>query len=361
MTTIAAALRAVEPALAVMPAPTDTTHSQALEQDLAIRFGARRAVSVSSGTAAVHTALCAVGVGWGDEVLVPAATVPMTVAAITATGAHPVFVDSPPDELGMDAADAAAKAGPRTRAIVCVHLFGRTDGVDSVLELADQIGVSMIEDACQAQGSRHHGRHAGTLGVIGCFSLKDGKILACGEGGYLLTNNTELAQRAASWRNHGLTSAPGVPAGTRLGHNFRLAQPLAALAAYHLADFDTAARRRRDQHDALVERLATTPGLSAVPEQHSGNGYSPLWRLTLPNPRAFAEHLAQVGIANSVGSFGLRAAPDQPWCAGLESAPCPHAAAALDAMLAVVLTAAQTDTDLAIIGDIIDREARIWH
>ena len=361
MTTSAAALRAVEPALAAMPAPTDTSHSQALERELAMRFDVRHAVSVSSGTAALHTALAAVGVGRGDEVLVPAATVPMTVAAITATGAHPVFVDSPPSGLGMDAGDAAAKAGRRTRAIVCVHLFGRTDDVDGVLDLADHVGVPLIEDACQAQGSRHHGRHAGTLGTIGCFSLKDGKIVACGEGGYLLTNNSELAERAAAWRNHGLSAAPGTPAGTSLGHNFRLAQPLAALAAHHLATFDTAMRRRRSQHDSLVERLAATPGLTTVPEQHRSNGYSPLWRLTLPNPRGFTQRLAELGIVNSSGSFGLRAAPEQPWCAELNPAPCPHAAAALETLLAVVLTAAQTDSDLAIIGDTIDREARTWH
>jgi perosamine synthetase len=194
--------------IARMPCPTDTSQSDALERELAGRFGARYAIAVFSGTAALHTALVAAGIGSGD---VPAATVMMTVAAIAAAGAHPVFVDSPPGRLGMDAADAAGKIGPRTRAILVVHLFGRTDGLDRAVELARDHNLVLIEDACQAQGSRHRGRDAGTVGDIGCFSLKDGKTLASGEGGYLLTDDDTVAPRAASWRNNGLTPAPEFP------------------------------------------------------------------------------------------------------------------------------------------------------
>jgi dTDP-4-amino-4,6-dideoxygalactose transaminase len=361
VTAASEAVRAVETALAVMPDPADTSFTDRLERQLAAQFNVGYAVTVSSGTAALHTALTTLGIGHGHEVLIPAATVPMTVAAVAATGARPVFVDSPPGELGIDPTDAADKVGPRTRALLAVHLFGRTTGIDDALALADRLGIPLVEDACQAQGSRHQGHHAGTLGTVGCFSLKDGKILACGEGGYLLTDDHDLARRAAAWRHHGLIPAPGIPAGTRLGHNFRLAQPLAALATHHLADFATAAQRRRAAHDRLVARLAQTPGLAAIPIPPGANGYSPVWRLELPNPREFALHLDRLGVTNSTGTFGLRAAPQQPWCTPFGPASCPSAAATLDSLLAVVITARHTDADLDTIATTIDREARVWH
>ncbi|MGH4017226.1 MAG: DegT/DnrJ/EryC1/StrS family aminotransferase [Pseudonocardiaceae bacterium] len=176
----------------------------------------------------------------------------------------------------------------------------------------------------------------------------------------MLTNDSALAARAASWRNHGLTPAPGITAGSRIGHNFRLAQPLAALARHHLAEFDTALTQRRHYHDRLISALAGTPGLAAVPGSTGDNGYSPLWRVSLPTPRAFAARLADLGVVNSVGSFGLKAAPLQPWCSTLEPAACPHAAELLDRLLAVTLTAHHHNRDLDEIAAIIDREARAW-
>jgi dTDP-4-amino-4,6-dideoxygalactose transaminase len=355
-----AALAVIAPVVARMPDPTGSSETEALEHELAQRFGARHAVTTSSGTAALHTALAAAGIGTGAEVLLPAATVVMTVAAIVATGAHPVFVDSPPGQLGMDPDDAAAKIGPRTRALVCVHLFGRTHGLTQAADLARMHGLLLIEDACQAQGSRHHDHEAGTVGAIGCFSLKDGKILACGEGGYLLTDDHTLAAQASSWRNHGLTPVPGAAAGTRLGHNFRLAQPLAALARYHLAGFDAALSQRRSHHDRLVHALAGTPGLEPLPATTGHNGYSPVWHISLPKPRAFAARLSELGVVNSVGTFGLRAAPLQPWCSPLEPAPCPNATELLDQLLAITLTARHQDHDLDELAAVLDREACAW-
>src|SRR5262249_1647831 len=211
-----------------------------------------------------------------------------------------------------------------------------------------------------------------TVGAIGCCSLKDGKILACGEGGYLLTDDHALAAQAASWRNHGLTAAPGAAAGTRLGHNFRLAQPLAALAPYHPTPFDTPpspppppasapAPPPRDPPPArLIPALADPPGPKPLPAPTGHNGYSPVWHISLPKPRAFATRLSELGVVNSVGTFGLRAAPLQPWCSPMEPAPCPNAAQLLDQLLAITLTARHQDHDLDELAALVDREARAW-
>ncbi|WP_224277625.1 aminotransferase class I/II-fold pyridoxal phosphate-dependent enzyme [Streptomyces sp. LS1784] len=188
--------RAMAAAVARMPDPTGYRETAALEADLAAAFGTRRAVAVSSGTAAITTALAACSIGAGDVVLLPAVTVVMTVAAVAAVGAHPVFVEAAPDGRGVNLADLAAKTGPDTKAVLAVHLADRTDGIHGLAVHTRTAGLRLIGDACQAQGAATLGRHAGTIGDIGCFSLKDGKIIACGDGGYL------LADRATAHRTH---------------------------------------------------------------------------------------------------------------------------------------------------------------
>jgi dTDP-4-amino-4,6-dideoxygalactose transaminase len=355
--------RALLRAVARMPDPGGRAEAAALETELAATFGGKYAVAVSSGTAALHTALAACGIGEGDEVLVPAATVIMTVAAVVASGAHPVFFDSGPGGRGADLTDLEAKISARTKAVLAVHLAGRTDGIHELAAVARVRGLYLVEDACQAQGSRYHGRPAGTIGDMGCFSLRDGKIVCCGEGGYLLTDREDLAARASAFRTHWLTAAGDVPAGSRLGHNFRLAEPLAALARRHLADFDAALARRREQDRLLHDLVDGTPGLTALapaPDEEP-NGYSALWRVDLDRPRSFSEHLAHLGVANSVGTHRLTAAPELPACQGLAPTPCPNATRAVNRLLAVSLDSRMSNATLREIAATIRQEATRWN
>ncbi|WP_328373345.1 DegT/DnrJ/EryC1/StrS family aminotransferase (plasmid) [Streptomyces sp. NBC_00445] len=362
MNTTSDTLHALKPTIDRMPDPAGRAEAAALESELAAVHGVRHAITVSSGTAALHTALIACRTGPGDEVLLPAATVIMTVAAVTATGAHPVFVDAAAGGRGMDLADAAAKTTERTRAIIPVHLAGRTDGLVELAAYAQSVGLHLVEDACQAQGSRTRGRAAGTIGTIGCFSLKDGKIISSGEGGYLLTDDAELAARAAAYRTHWLTPAPHAPAGSRLGMNYRLAEPLAALARHNLTRLNTALARRREQARLLYDLVGETPGLAvhAPGPEDDPNGYSALWRVDLDRPRDFSTRLAEDGVANSVGTYRLRAAHQHPACQYLNPAPCPRAAQAVDQMLAVTLQPQTTDTELHHLAETIRREAKSW-
>ncbi|MGW4694078.1 DegT/DnrJ/EryC1/StrS family aminotransferase [Kitasatospora cineracea] len=354
--------RAMAASLARMPDPTGTTEAAALEQELATAFGARRAVAVSSGTAALTTALAACGIGAGDEVLLPAVTVVMTVAAVAACGARPVFVEAAADGRGMDLADLASKTGPDTKAVIAVHLAGRTAGIHDLAAYTRTAGLRLIEDACQAQGTTTGGRHAGTIGDVGCFSLKDGKIISCGEGGYLLTDDDALADRAAAHRTHWQSSAPGAPAGSRLGANHRLAEPLAALARHHLARFPEALALRRRQAAALHRALDPTDGLVPIPpaDGEEPNGYSALWRLTLPRPRAFATRLAAAGIPNSTGTHRLTAAHLHPACSGYAASDLPRAQATVDTLLAVPFTARDTEQAIWQRALTIRQEAAAW-
>jgi perosamine synthetase len=347
--------------LATMPDPAATTNVRALEDGLADQFGTRHAVVVSSGTAALHTALVVAGIGPGDEVLVPALSVIMSVAPIIHTGARPVFVDCTPDGTDFDYRDLTAKTSPNTKAIVPVHLWGRTGDLARLGRWADQHQLVVIEDACQAQGSHTEGRLAGTHGAIGCFSMKDGKVLWCGEGGYLLTDDDTYAAAARSYRSHGLPPPPaGFP--PRVAHNYRLAEPLALIARHNLARFDEHLTRRQRQAAMLGERLADTPGLhmSAAPLGQQRNGYSFLATVTLPQTRAFCEHLASRGVPNSVGTFRLVPADQRRELATWAGSGCRNAAAVIDRTLAVILTDRDDEHRLNGYAQTINREARAW-
>lgn len=346
-----------------MPEPGGTEQVRLLEGELAATFGTAHAVAVSSGTAALHTALVAAGIGPGDEVLAPAATVVMTLAAVAHAGARSVLVDSASSGVGMDVDDLATKIGPKSRAVIPVHLGGRCGDLEPVLRVARRADLRVIEDACQAQGSTYQGRNLGTVGDVGCFSLHGGKVLWSGEGGYLLTDDLDLATRAAGFRTHQRPDDDGVVHMPAFGHNYRLAEPLAALARINLARFEQSLARRRRQARLVEQRAVGAPGIRPLPPDldERPNGYSALARLTLPDPRAFARRLASAGIPNSVGTFGLTAAHQLRLAtADLAGGPCPSAATAIDTRLAVLLTEHDSDAQLGEIGDTIRREADQW-
>jgi dTDP-4-amino-4,6-dideoxygalactose transaminase len=176
------------------------------EEAFAAYLGARHCVGVSSGTAALHLALIAAGVGPGDEVI----TVPMTFIAtcwaISYVGATPVFVDVDPVSYTMDVAQVEARVTTRTRALLPVHLYGQAADMGPLLDLARRRGLAVIEDAAQAHGATYQGRAAGTFGLCGCFSFYPGKNLgAYGEGGAVVTNDAGVAARLRALRDHAQT------------------------------------------------------------------------------------------------------------------------------------------------------------
>jgi perosamine synthetase len=355
-------MRLIGDVLAGMPDPAADGQARALQTELTAAAGIRYAVAVSSGTAALHAALAGHGIGPGDEVLLPAVSVIMSLAAITATGARPVLVDAAPGGDPIDLDDLTAKITSRSRVVLPVHFAGRLGDMAGLLRVTSEQGLAVIEDACQAQGSRYHGRLAGTLGLAGCFSLKDGKLASCGEGGYLLTSDPGLAGRAGAFRNHGTPPGAAPAARTQLGLNYRLAEPLAAIARASLATLDAAVTERRRQTGLLTRLTGEMDGLKPVPVPASEqpNGYAALWRISLDDPRRFCAHLAACGVPNSTGSFGFRALSADPACRSLHLAPCPRAEELTSRLLAVPVTARTTDEQIAAMAATIARETRRW-
>jgi dTDP-4-amino-4,6-dideoxygalactose transaminase len=189
-----------------------------LEREFAAFVGSRYCLATNSGTSALHLALLGAGIQAGDEVIVPAFTFVATAMAVLHQGAVPVFVDVEPRTFGMDPAKVEAAIGPRTRAIVPVHLHGVPCELGPIAEIAARRGLLLIEDSAQAIGARYRGRNAGTLGLAGIYSLQSSKSMACGEGGILVTDDEALYRKAHAARMFGEDSRPEDEASYDLAH-----------------------------------------------------------------------------------------------------------------------------------------------
>jgi perosamine synthetase len=229
--------------------------------------GARHAVAVTNGTAALHMAMLAAGVGRGDEVIVPTMTFAASANAARYVGAKVRFCDVRPDTLSIDVDQAGSLIGPRTRAIVVVDYAGIPCDLDEVMGLAERHGLTVIEDACHAVGSRYRGRLVGSIAHLTTFSFHPVKHLTTGEGGMVTTEDPEIARRLRRLRNHGIDSdfRQREAAGTweydvvELGYNFRLSDINAALGASQVAKVPGWVERRRAIAARYRELLADLP------------------------------------------------------------------------------------------------------
>jgi len=286
--------------------------TEELEAAFARYTGARHALAVANGTAALHLIVLAAGLGPGDEVIVPSLTFVATVNAIAYTGAAPVFADvTSLTEPWLSAAAVERAITPRTRAVMTMTYGGHAGDLAALRALCDERGLVLLEDAAHAAGSRLDGRHLGTFGAAGAFSLFSNKNLAVGEGGLATTDDDDLAVRMRLLRSHGMTtltwdrhrghaSTYDVVA---LGFNYRIDEPRAALAVRRLArlDDDNAARGRLDaRYRGAFDALGVTCALPAAeglrPSHH-------LFCLVLGEDAdrdAFREALAQRGVQTSL-------------------------------------------------------------
>jgi dTDP-4-amino-4,6-dideoxygalactose transaminase len=237
-----------------------------LEARFAERTGVAHCVGLSNGTNALQIALAALGVGPGDEVIVPALSFIASGLAPLHQMAVPVFADIDPVTFTLDPADVARKVTPRTAALLPVHLHGVPADMDALGEIARRHSLAVVEDAAQAHGARYHGRPVGSLGDAAAFSLQVTKNLpTCGEGGLLTTDDAELAGKARKMRQFGEVIEAGQPrdyVSHLLGWNAKLNPIQAAFAASQLGRFDDYEQRRQANVAAFLDRLRELPGLT---------------------------------------------------------------------------------------------------
>jgi dTDP-4-amino-4,6-dideoxygalactose transaminase len=229
---------------------------RAFEEEFARYCESTACVSVSNGTDAIELALRALGVGPGDEVITQPNSFIATGEAISAVGATPVFADVDPHTATLDPALLEARITSRTKVIIPVHLYGRPADMDPILAVARKHGLRVIEDACQAHGARYHGRRAGALGDLACFSFYYSKNLgAYGEGGAVTTSDPELAERVRLYRDHGSRVRYEHDV---VGRNARMDEVQAAILGVKLRYLDQWNERRRHNAALLSAALADT-------------------------------------------------------------------------------------------------------
>jgi len=293
------------------------------EEGFAELVGARHAVACNNGTAALHLALLALGIGRGDEVLVPTLTYVASANAVRYCGATPVFVDSQPDTWNIDPDDAARRITRRTRAIMPVHLFGNSADLHALGELAGRHGLAIVEDAAEAHGATFGGRPVGAIGDIGTFSFYGNKIITTGEGGMVVTNDEGLARRALLLRGQG-QSFERTYWFEVVGFNYRMTNVAAAIGVAQLEDVATKLRRRAQIAARYRAGLADVPGLTFQAEAPPGSSVHWLVSVLLPvesaaERDAVAVALREEGIETRPFFYPLHSLP--PYSAGAPDLP----------------------------------------
>jgi dTDP-4-amino-4,6-dideoxygalactose transaminase len=278
------------------------TKVKRFEEELQSLFGVPWARAVSSGSGAVHTALAALDVAPGDEVVTTPITDMGAVSPILFQGAIPVFADVDSDTLNVTAGTIQPRLTERTRAIVVTHLFGNPCDMDPILELARDHGVAVMEDAAQAYLATYRGRLTGTMGDVAAFSLQQTKHITCGEGGFVLTAREDVARRARVWADKGWNYAPVDPDHDFLGLNYRMSELQGAVALAQLRKIGKLVETRVAMAERLASRISGIPGLRPLPATPGAT--QTWWRFVLlvdgdvlpGGPAALAEELKSLGV-----------------------------------------------------------------
>jgi dTDP-4-amino-4,6-dideoxygalactose transaminase len=270
---------------------------EAFEREIAALCETPHAIACANGTAALHLALMALGIGPGDEVIVPALTFAASANAVLACGARPLFCDVREDTFCIDPSDAERRIGRATRAIMPVHLYGQVADMNEVSELARAHGLVVVEDACQSIGARYRGRRAGSFATA-AFSLYATKNLTTGEGGMVTAQTDEIAERLRLLRNHGMSERY---VHRTFGLNLRMTEIQAAIGRAQLAKLDAATARRRENATFYTRELLGIEGLILPPERLGSEHVWHQYTVRVPDRRdAVRERLLAAGVGAEV-------------------------------------------------------------
>jgi len=313
------------------------------EQLLAGAAGTAHAAAVSSGTAALHVAVLALGLGPGDEVLVPAYTFPATANVVALAGARPVLVDVDPVTMNLDPEDCARRATPRTKAILAVHLFGRPARLEQLPDLP------VIEDAAGALGASRAGRPCGSIGLLACFSFHARKIVTTGEGGAVTTDDAAIDERVRSLRHHGWSPSGAYADMPRPAFNYRLSDVLCALGIPQLRRLDDLLAAYERVAAGYAERLA---GLDLVlPEADAGDRHGlQAYVVQVDRRDGVMAALRAQGIQCQIGTYAVHRLG-----AYRDQGAFPGADAAFERALALPIHARLTEDELDRVAEALDK------
>jgi perosamine synthetase len=348
------------------------------EKALAAVAGTSDAVAVCNGTAALHAAMYALGVGPGDEVLVTAMTFAASANCAAFLGAKPVFVDVDPDTLLIDPRQVEAHVTPRTKAVVAVDYAGHPCDYDALETIARKHGLALVDDACHALGGSYRGRPVGSLALLNAFSFHPVKHVATGEGGAVTTSDAELARRLRLFRNHGITTdfhqraAQGAFAYEMadLGYNYRLSDIQCALGITQLAKLPASVARRQAiarQYDEAFRHLRADTRVKplAVCSEVSHAYHLYVIRLELDaltaDRAAIFRALRAEGIGVNVHYLPVHLHPYYQNKFGTKTGDCPVAEAAYERILSLPMFPAMSDDDVRDVVEAVDKVVSHYH
>ncbi|HFC09910.1 MAG TPA: aminotransferase class I/II-fold pyridoxal phosphate-dependent enzyme [Chloroflexi bacterium] len=274
---------------------------EAFEQEFAAKVGAKHALALSAGTAAIHLALIHLGVGPGDEVFVSTLTFAASANPIVYQGARPVFIDSErtswnidPDLL-EDALKRKARAGKLPKAVIVVHLYGQPANMDAIMEICQRYHIPVVEDAAEALGATYKGHSPGTFGAAGIFSFNGNKIITTSGGGMLVSDDAAFIAHARKLATQAREPAPHYEH-KEIGYNYRMSNILAAIGRGQLRVLDERVRQKREIFTAYKQALEDIPGLNFMPEAPWGRATRWLTVITI-DPKEFGATREDIRLA----------------------------------------------------------------
>jgi len=282
------------------------------EEMVRAKVGTKYAFAMSSCTTALHLSLVVLGIGPGDEVLVPDFTFPATANVVVQQGATPVLVDIYLDTFAIDVEDAARKVTSHTKAIMPVHPFGLSTDMDPILALAEKHGLKVVEDAATAIGATYKGRFCGTMGDLGCFSFHPRKVITTGEGGMIVTNDEELAKKITVLRSHAGIRQGGRYVFEEAGFNYRLSDVQGAIGVAQMRKLDALITRKRELAAQFTEKLAVIDGVKVPREPVWGRHIYQSYVVLLDdeiNRDGVIAAMREQSIETTLGTYALHAQP----------------------------------------------------
>lgn len=287
---------------------TEGPKTRALEEALAAFCGCRRVLMVPNGTLAIFAALKVLGIGPGDEVIVPDFTFFGTASAVILTGAKPVLVDVDEFDGNISVPSAERSISPATKAIVPVHMYGQSCDMTAVRALADRHGLLIIEDAAQGIGVTFGSQHVGTIGDIGCLSFFADKTMTTGEGGALLVNDEQLAHECTYFKNQGRLHR-GTFVHDRVGYNFRITDMQAAVGLAQIGRLQQTIERKLALRNAYTHRLLDFPGVRFPGENGFGRAVPFRVNILVDDPAGLQAYLKERGIGTRRYFYPLHMQP----------------------------------------------------
>ena len=237
------------------------------EEKFAKYCGCKYGITTTSGTTALHLALASINIKKGDEVIIPASTMIATAFAVIHCDATPVLVDAEPETWNMDVEKIEDKITDRTKAIMPVHIYGHPCDMDPMMKIAREHDLYVVEDAAEAHGAEYKGKKAGGIGDVGCFSFYANKIITTGEGGMVVTNDEEIAERAKSLRNLCFSKERRIYLHSEVGYNYRMTNIQAAIGLAQFEKIDELAEMRRRNAHLYNEYLKDVEGITLPTEK----------------------------------------------------------------------------------------------